>query len=1258
MKKLTLLSAVFLLGILLTQVGFANGTYKYSSNPHLPIRSAQTTLDAIYVPAAVPVSDVRVSMYAKVVMYSTLRITLTSPKGVQVVLKAESGNLGSTPLYGSIGSERSHLLFRDRANSWGDQPNDRPIAPETPLSQMNGVIAQGWWQIEIKDERNASINAIPQDGFLESWVLYFNEQIVEPIQPFNPAINVLWPGGGNLFGQINGVAAQFGDPNNLAQIPNDGSAQSPGSQCNYPNDPSVLVGLNGDCFPVLISGHPGALIGTEANGYPSGRFRVTITVEPTYPASPIQGLTEDIAIYFGRVPDGDLNLPLPAPPGMGDPGYKAKQYIGGWPSGQGNAVASALQGPSGAFGGVRLAACISPSPADLTGYDRVTFDDLATTQIDNGVGVPPAPAAPPIFTGDFQPMQPLSSLDGFPVDGLYYVTVYDAFNENGPLYGHIRVTYLQVEYVVGGGEVPDPERHQGFVGPLAGVEIPGEFASPVGYLSDVIGVIPPHKEHAQVQDPMLVFWSTQKMYPRDAVGTERIMAVDQNNYAPPSATHYHGPYAYPGTLDENAAVPGSFVNADVIQVPQGTYNLRVNLMQARYDDDLADNQFESPAIDVNPISISYFGDKLTQWNKYIDPQNVNAVATAVLGNGQGIGVTFSLFGVPTTKVSSVDYKFDDGTAPITPKADARISIWKTSNGFAGAPLTLVGRSTTVLEEAYVEGNWRTFPIYPVDANGNPDVAAGGSVDLPQGSYVFTLDQVSTGGILLYPYTWGAIPALTDRYWDYLFSDNFGPLGPTSSTGTMLGYLSLDNTAPPAVGWGSAQSAAQDYSNHTFPMRVNMTTLNDFSVNWVRFSSQNSPTEAIAVGQEVTPSVNITANSDQGGLTKDCNVYLGIYDAGNNLLYSDMINIANAPYNGIQGFQTLTINMAKWTPANGGIYHIKAYFTRNPDDQNPVNDLIEYDLLVQATPVIAFDDNTNRNQLNELIDVVSSRGIEPALVNLDEASLATCENSTIYFAGDMNAAADAELSAAVAKGNDVAFVYERNAEFGALVQKIDALYDIERAWTPDYSSLEIAPSAVNPNAPTVVAAPPQPTVEFPEVSSKEELVTWIASQDLTLKPTKHSFKKDGPVNEAFANALPVAKTSAYGDITFVNEFNGNLGIVYTVPSVRKQIPTEKPPVAGAFALEQNYPNPFNPSTTISYTLEKNSTVSLRIIDMLGREVATLVSQAQDAGTYTISWKGVDQSGVEVPSGSYFYRLDAIPADGGSTFTSTKKMMLSK
>ncbi|GEM_PF-1441714 len=1256
MRKLTLLSAVLLLGILLTEVGFANGTYRYASKPHVRIQSAQTTIDAIYVPVNVPVNDVRVSLHAKVIMYGSLRITLRSPKGVTVLLKEETGNPGGNPLYGSLGSARSHILFRDNGNALADQPNDQVVSPVSPLAQLNGVLSQGWWQLEIKDERNTNVNAIPQDGFLEAWTLNFNEQVVEPIQPFSPPINALWPGGGSLFGQINGVSAQFGDPQNLAQIPNDGTAQNPGSQCNYPNDPSVLVGENGDCFPILVSGHPGAVVGQDANGYPAGRFRITITVEPTYPASPVAGLTEDIAIYFGRVPDADLNLPLPPPPSPGDAGYKAQQYIGGWPSGQNNAVASSLQGPSGAFGGVRLAACISPTISDATGYDRVVFDDFAFTQIDNGVGVPPAPAQPPIFTGPFQPMQPLSSLDGLPVDGLWYVTVYDAFNDNTnppDFYGHIRVTYLQVEYIVGGGEVPDPDRHQGFVGPLHGVPVPGVIeGTPFGYLTDVIGAVPPYMEHAKAQDPILVFWNTQKMYPRDAVGTERFMAVDQNNNY--HDISYHGPYAYPGALDEDPTEAGNFVNAWVSLVPEGTYNFRVNLMQARYDDDLADNEFESPEYHVTPTSMSYHGDKVVTWSKYVDPDQPFYPTSVPMLAGRGYGVSFTLFRNPYTTLTSIDYKFDEANI-VTPRSDCRISIWSASNGLTGGPQTLVARSTTVNMDAYIEGNWRTFPIYPVDGNGNPDLNAGGSVNLPQGTYIIMLDNVGNDDLWIYPYTFGAIPALQDRYWDYLFGDTFGPLGPYDVLGTRMMYFSTDNTAPPQFGWENVADA-QAYSNHVLPMRVNMTEKNDFSVNYVRFSSQNSPTEAIGVGIGVTPTVNITANSTQNSQTKGFNIYLGIYDAGNNLIYSDQVNASNAPINGIAGYETISINLKEWTPQNGGIYKVKAFFTRNPDDQNPVNDMIEYKLYVEAAPIIAYDDNADLGRLNELRDVIRDRGQDPVLVNVANSDLSSFDNSTIYFFGSMNASVQSELSAAIARGNDVAFVYEKDSKLGPTVQKIDQLYGIERAADVNYATADIAPD-INVD-PTTTVKTVDPVV-IPPVESKEDLLKYLSDANLKVSAPTKAAKKSKSSGASFANVLPIAVGSEYGDIRFLSESKGSLGIIYTVPSMRKPgrvVVDEAAPAA--FVLEQNYPNPFNPSTTISYTLSENSVVTLRITDVLGREVAMLVNQTQDAGSYSINWKGVDMNGIDVPSGTYFYRLDAVPTNGAAAFTSTKKMLMSK
>ncbi len=83
------------------------------------------------------------------------------------------------------------------------------------------------------------------------------------------------------------------------------------------------------------------------------------------------------------------------------------------------------------------------------------------------------------------------------------------------------------------------------------------------------------------------------------------------------------------------------------------------------------------------------------------------------------------------------------------------------------------------------------------------------------------------------------------------------------------------------------------------------------------------------------------------------------------------------------------------------------------------------------------------------------------------------------------------------------------------------------------------------------------------------------------------------------------------------------------------------------LGQNYPNPFNPKTVISYQLAVSSFASLKIYDILGNEIATLVNQNQNAGMYSVEWNAGNFS-----SGVYFYKLET---DG---FTDTKRMMLLK
>lgn len=85
----------------------------------------------------------------------------------------------------------------------------------------------------------------------------------------------------------------------------------------------------------------------------------------------------------------------------------------------------------------------------------------------------------------------------------------------------------------------------------------------------------------------------------------------------------------------------------------------------------------------------------------------------------------------------------------------------------------------------------------------------------------------------------------------------------------------------------------------------------------------------------------------------------------------------------------------------------------------------------------------------------------------------------------------------------------------------------------------------------------------------------------------------------------------------------------------------------FRLGQNYPNPFNPSTTIEYSIPLQSQVTVRIFDILGREVAVLVNEKKDAGRYSVQWNA-----SAMPSGIYFYRFET---DGMSK---VRKMTLIK
>jgi len=110
------------------------------------------------------------------------------------------------------------------------------------------------------------------------------------------------------------------------------------------------------------------------------------------------------------------------------------------------------------------------------------------------------------------------------------------------------------------------------------------------------------------------------------------------------------------------------------------------------------------------------------------------------------------------------------------------------------------------------------------------------------------------------------------------------------------------------------------------------------------------------------------------------------------------------------------------------------------------------------------------------------------------------------------------------------------------------------------------------------------------------------------------------------------------------------IVGTAEVIENNLP--EPTIPTAFSLFPNYPNPFNPGTQIRYALPVAARVELVIYNLMGQKIRTLVSAAQPAGQFEISWDGKNNRDEAVPSGIYWYRLRA------NAFTSTRKMVLTR
>jgi len=200
------------------------------------------------------------------------------------------------------------------------------------------------------------------------------------------------------------------------------------------------------------------------------------------------------------------------------------------------------------------------------------------------------------------------------------------------------------------------------------------------------------------------------------------------------------------------------------------------------------------------------------------------------------------------------------------------------------------------------------------------------------------------------------------------------------------------------------------------------------------------------------------------------------------------------------------------------------------------------------------------------------------------------------------------------------------------------------------------------APIVVPIVGSPVANAVIDSNSPELSWFLPTQSIGLKyelqySISGQFDDAVEINDLTTNSVKINNiqdNQKYYWRVRSKDNNGNTSIYSAIASfIGKGITdvTGSTIIPEKFEVSQNYPNPFNPSTIISYSLPKAEFVTIKVYNMLGQEIATLLNQDVNAGIYNITWNGVDNSGSKVATGTYIFRVVA-----GDNVVSKKMILL--
>ncbi len=413
-------------------------------------------------------------------------------------------------------------------------------------------------------------------------------------------------------------------------------------------------------------------------------------------------------------------------------------------------------------------------------------------------------------------------------------------------------------------------------------------------------------------------------------------------------------------------------------------------------------------------------------------------------------------------------------------------------------------------------------------------------------------------------------------------------------------------------------------------------------------------------------VAIYPNNGFGGLdvTVDFAAYAHYSYLPNQITFGKVWVIDNATMNTV-GYQEkrVFLNQAPFMDTQvfnfpsltSGSYTIKAVVER-PDDENLINNEYSRELVVPFAPMIVSTPGAISSETqNQIITAYAQQGVDVEFVDRTLGAVEYPVNGKVLFVGDLDAASAATAREYVQNGGHFAVLpeYKLNKHpltdvFSqvATTQEIDAMNTVLA--TPKLDNIQI------PAQSPIVSMMSDPNTQVFSLNKVDASLVDRVAQFYT------RVKNHGGEPSIVRDPRTAVIYSSSEDISVVAERIGDLRVVNLLAKDSKPADRRVEDIVNPanFELTQNYPNPFNPTTNIAFNVPSDANVSVRVYDMLGREVATLLNGFHASGSYITTWDATNNLGQTVSSGIYLYRMEASPVDGSAPYSAAKKMVLTR